>query len=202
MSGRLIYVLGGDIAKDAMTGKWHTLDENDCDKFGIMYDRWRVEAAAVLWRKLGYPVVVSGGESNREGVVAPVKISNVMASELTQLGVPSTAIAEDDTSFNSYQQLVSLRNFLADHETKEVFILTNEYHLPRVKAFIEYAPDLASLREAPLYFVACEDTLLAADKEKWQARIDKARAKPEWAARVALELRGAGRIAKGEYPFR
>ena len=201
MSQKLIFVLGEYIAQSA-DGKWHTLDEDDCDAFGIMYDRWRVEAAAVIGRAMNCRLIVSGGVSDQDGVDSDVTISSVMKRELVERGVPAEVIEEDSTSFNTYQQLVWLANYLVEKEASEVFVVTNAYHIPRVKAFIAYAPDLALLRTALLFFVDCEATLIAADAAKWCERIERAQAKPAFAERVALELRGAGRIERGEYPFK
>ena len=126
----LIFLLGGDITRDA-SGKWRTLDVHDSgDKFGFCNDRWRVIATAYLHKEFSdYLIVASCGISNcNDFRIAPL-VSSIIKNELVELGVPAERILEDSISFNTYQQLCILLFLLKNYKMVNDMIVTNEWHI-------------------------------------------------------------------------
>jgi len=221
----LIFLLGGDIKKDEVTGKWRTLLPSDAgDAFGLCNDRWRVEAAALLHKELGdaaTAIIASGGISNvgtwKSG---DPTIAEVIEKELVQLGVPPEIIIRDNTSYNCYQQLAWLQAFLhgvLDYreevsglvaedwpELCHIYMITNDWHIPRVRTMFEHAPGLDFLRTLGDRFQwsgAEETILLRLDPTKWEVSIEWVRASDALKLRLEKEARGIEQIKAGTYKF-
>lgn len=107
----------------------------------------------VVWRQ--------GGESE----------SADMAVLAQQLGVPSSAILEDPTSLNTYENAVNVKQILDARQLKRVLLVTSALHMPRSllifhKQGIEAIP-------APTDFLVADEPL-PPDGEPTQAIVLKA----------------------------
>lgn len=196
----LIALLGGDIYyKD---GVWQT---NDADgpgdgKGGPTYDRFRVIAGAYLGKK--YPasrIFVSGGIPPRDG--AP-SIASVMKDELVALGVSESRIRSDEGALNTYEQLQAIQRFSARSAPSEkVFIVSNEWQLPRIEAMITHAPELSYLRSRDWETVAAEDVMVEHDVSLWSVPVEAERADPRMKARIQHEKEGTAQVTRGSYRY-
>lgn len=86
----------------------------------------RLEKALEAYREKSRPVIVCGGQGANE----PCPEARVMKEWLMNRGVPETDILTDDRSVNTFQNLVNAQELLGE-ETKEILIVTSDYHLPR-----------------------------------------------------------------------
>ena len=54
-----------------------------------------------------------------------------MAEILQALGVPSSAILQDPTSLNTYQNAVNVRKIIQERGIRRVLLVTSAMHMPR-----------------------------------------------------------------------
>lgn len=209
MGNKIVAVLSGGLVKDATTGRWRTSGPGDeGDKFGATFDRFRVLAAAYLYRENPeIKIIVSGGRGQQveEDVTMPT-LASVLKEELIALGVPAASIEEESSSFNTHQQLLFIiREVELNHRPPvELSILSNGYHLPRILAMLRYAPGLRSIPHvtSAIKLVSAEEILKTYDPEKWLAVLQAAEESPAMVARIALEQRGVEMIRNGEYRYK
>src|SRR3989344_2724535 len=163
----LISVLGGGIWKDE-NGAWRTSDNNapygNVPRFG----RWRVEAAAMLYRtRVGYqdrPDDKTYLLTHGRGML-PEKPSNaeVACNELIELNVPREVIALDPLSHDTFSELYALNRRVEALGIDLVWVVSNDWHVPRIRAMLEYLPDLHQLAAHEPQPVSCESVLLGND---------------------------------------
>lgn len=190
----IISLLGADIYKDA-AGLWHTTDLNMRDTpEREPADSFRVIAASYL-AKRGALIYAQGGLA--DDTYPP--IADVMEYELRELGIPKAQIATEVHSKTTATQLIQLQDFLRRKMPKTIMILTNEWHLPRVKAMIAYLPEFTTLRSMKPIFVSAEEVLLQSDPTTWQQKIVAARKRPEMKEIIGLEKKGVHQIENGTY---
>jgi len=113
--------------------------------------------------------------------------------------VPKERIVEENRSNNTYQQLVFLKDVL---KAASVIILTNQWHLPRVKAIIENIEELKDFYHnlKPKYLTA-EEVLLSHNPSNWREIIESAYASKDMGDRLKLEKYGIEQIKKGTYRY-
>jgi uncharacterized SAM-binding protein YcdF (DUF218 family) len=115
-----IVVLGGG-TKPALTPRpWVDLSEEG-DR--ILY-------GAKLFREGKAPVLIlSGGRISWRGSGPPE--SGDMAAIATAMGVPNSAILQDPSSLNTYQNAVNVRKLLESRGIRRVLLVTSAMHMPR-----------------------------------------------------------------------
>lgn len=90
----------------------------------------RVLYAGQLYREGKAPVVISsGGRIAWRGGGPPE--SEDMAQILQTLGVPSSAILQDPTSLNTYQNAINVHEILKERGINRVLLVTSAMHMPR-----------------------------------------------------------------------
>lgn len=115
-----IVVLGGATRPQSPPRPWiDLLDEGD-----------RIVHGAQLYTQGKAPLLImSGGridwQDNSESESAD------MAKLAEALGVPSTAILQDPTSLNTYENAVNVKKILQDRGIKRVLLVTSAMHMPR-----------------------------------------------------------------------
>jgi len=199
---KAIVVLGGGLIKEG--SHWKTIDLGEGgDNFAVSNDRWRVEAAAVLWQEEpDYSIIVLGGKGQLTPISDALAVASVIKSELKELGVPEEIIITEERSGNSLEQLLELKSLAIQRNLEEIIIISNEWHLPRIKAIIEFYPGLKeSLRFLSLQFISAEEILLEHDPEKWRSKVESARLNLELKKRYELEEKGVEQLKKGTYKF-
>lgn len=194
-----IFILGG-MQKRYSNGKWRTSSFDKNDNFGVMGDYLRPKAAAILYKKNpSIQLFVVGGKGQLEGVPDAPSIANIMKNELIELGVPREVIGEETKSGNSHSQLIACAKLAQEQDIKHISILSNEYHLPRLKAMIFHSNELGALASAE--FISAEATLVGHDPDAWKAIIDAAYKSQSMKARIALEQKGVKDIEEGRYSY-
>lgn len=196
-----LLVLGGGLIPEG--GKWRTSSFEEPNGLG---DRLRVEATAQLYRNGGSTgtktVIVSGGRGTLpEG--APV-VADVLRKELIELGVSPSDIVEERESRNTYEQLLACVSLLPRGGRKHSLLISNRYHLPRIRAIVEYAPDLKQvkhrLKNGTLVLLSAESVL--AGKKEWQVVIREAYKSEAMRERMLLEAKGVAEIQSGLYRYK
>lgn len=90
----------------------------------------RVLYAAKLYRDGKAPwIIASGGRIDWRGSGPPE--SQDMAALLSSFGVPPSAILQDPTSLNTYENAVNVRQILNTHNLQRVLLVTSAMHMPR-----------------------------------------------------------------------
>ncbi|MDO8594508.1 MAG: YdcF family protein [bacterium] len=205
----IIVVLGGGLVQDA--GVWRTSGFNDRDDFGVLGDRLRVLAGAFLFtdaHKVGKDarIIVCGGKGQMFQTMpdAPT-VASVIKEELTGLGVPRECVIVEEASRNTYEQLVGAQKLLQEKSGGELVFITNRYHVPRVRAFVEYGPRLSFLKQLvsgkKVSFISAEEVVLSRRPSIFQTDIDAAYETTAMQERVALEQRGVRDIEGGIYRY-
>jgi uncharacterized SAM-binding protein YcdF (DUF218 family) len=115
-----IVVLGGSTRSASPPRPWIELSEEG-DR--ILY-------AAKLYRDGKAPkVIVSGGRI--EWMMGGEPESSDMAVLLTAMGIPKTAILEDPTSQNTYENAVNVKKILETEKLQKILLVTSAMHMPR-----------------------------------------------------------------------
>lgn len=99
----------------------------------------RVLYGAQLYREGKAPIVIaSGGRidwrggSDADGLAsAALSESADMVEILRTLGVPSSAILQDPTSLNTYQNAVNVRQIMKQRGIRRILLVTSAMHMPR-----------------------------------------------------------------------
>jgi len=199
---KVIAILGGGLKKNK-DGRWATTNYGDAgDKFGVLGDRLRIEAGALLYKKKRIKplIVVSGGRGKIKGM--PV-ISAVMKNELIGLGIPKSEIILESRSKSTYSQILLLKEMATKRKWQKISILSNSWHLPRIKVMIKCLPELRALKKkSKTDFVGAEDLLLKYDKKSWQKVIQATIVSEDYKRRIALEKKGIKDLKSGNYRFK
>lgn len=200
-----IAVLGGGLIRDK--GKWRTTNFNEKgDKFGALGDRLRVVAAAYLYEKNpDLTIIASGGRGQvKIGSTEPA-VATVIAGELEELKVPADKIIKETKSKNTCRQLAAIQNIISEKNISSAVVISNRYHLPRLKAMVNHFSELGGLKKKyggkRLIFRSAEEIVLKYDKEKWRQIVKNAYESEGMKKRISREKKGARDIIKGEYKF-
>lgn len=115
-----IVVLGGGIRSQFPPRPW--IDVSEAGDRPIH--------GAQLYRQGKAPLVIlSGGRIEWQGGGPPE--SGDMAKLVEALGVPATAIVQDPTSLNTYENAVNVKQILDQRGLKKILLVTSAMHMPR-----------------------------------------------------------------------
>jgi len=194
---RTVAILGGGFIKD--NNKWRTTGfDEPGDNFGALGDRLRVVAASYLYKENKCLLIILGGKGQLGKILDAPFVSEVIEQELIELGVKSDDILTEHESNNTFEQLKGLLKILKKKKLKEVTIISNRYHLPRLKAFLNVG------QESSVYnikLISAEEVLIKHDPGKWKGMIEKAYNRQRMAERMKLEKQGVKQIVDGTYQY-
>ncbi|HEY9643400.1 MAG TPA: YdcF family protein [Coleofasciculaceae cyanobacterium] len=97
----------------------------------IMEEGDRVLYGAALYRQGKAPLVILSGGRTMDLQQASSSESQDMAILMQQMGVPATAILQDPTSLNTYENAVNVKKILRSHGIQRVLLVTSALHMPR-----------------------------------------------------------------------
>ena len=86
----------------------------------------RVSAAALLHKKTGLPVIVSGG-----AVFSGIAEAEAAAAYLAELGVPQKSIIKESAARDTKENALFSRRICQERGYKRIILLTSASHLPR-----------------------------------------------------------------------
>lgn len=199
-----IVIVGGGLKREA-DGRWRTTTfEDKGDNFGLSGDKLRVIAASYLYKENPKMFIVAlGGKGQLKNIQNAPNVSAIIKKELIDLGVAEEKIIEENNSGTTYQQLEELKKIIKEKKLKYIMIVSNEYHLPRIKAMIEALPQLKEMSKLiNIELIAAEKVLLDYDRETWQEIIKIVYNSQAMKKRIQLEQKGIKDIKEGRYKFR
>jgi uncharacterized SAM-binding protein YcdF (DUF218 family) len=199
-----IVILGGGIKKDE-AGNWRTTNYDEPgDNFGVSGDRLRVVAANYLFKHGPEQLfIVSGGKGQLKDNPDAPTVAEVLKKELIAFGVPEEMIIKEENSGNTYEQLQEIKKIILEKELKNIGLLSNEWHLPRVKEMLERFDELRQIFESiNVEFLSAEKICLEYDNEAWQEIIEQAYKSEGLKERIEREQKGVEDIKEGRYKIK
>ena len=202
---KAIVILGGGLIKEV--GKWRTTNFDEGDKFGALGDRLRVIAGSYLYQDNPEQIVIaSGGRGQVKIGSGEPATATVIKKELEELNVPADKIVKATKSKNTCTELIELQRIVKEKKIKAIIIISNKYHLPRLKAMVEYCSELSGLKRrlvvSELVFKSAEEIVIKHDVKIWQKIIAKAYNSQAMKERIKLEKKGVEDIKAGRYKFK
>lgn len=195
MRQNIIVILGGGLIKNK-NGQWRSSEFEG----PVFASHLRVLAGSCLFKKDSDSLVIaSGGKGYLKKVPGAPSIAQVMKKELLVLGVPSRLIVEEKNSNNTRQSVQKIRKVLSARQTGNVIIITNQYHLNRVRTFINQ--DLAMknfLRSGKIKLIAAE-AVVQKNNPELKNKIKKLYQSKKMKAVIGLERAGIRQIKNGTY---
>jgi len=204
-----VFILGGDIKpaqnREHLEGLgWRSLRGLEEDKTGPMPSYERVEAGSCLHRmNPSLLLIPSGGKSNLPTAGDRPPIATVMAAELRELGVPSTAIIEETQSFTTQEHFVYCPEIARSRgwQATEIGILAPFWQFGRITAMMmmraeEYESiDPFVLGVTPL--ISVERALASEDPTKWNKYFEDLYDEPAMEQTFVRETDGVGKLWTG-----
>lgn len=196
MELNVLIVLGGGLFQEP-SGNWRTTNFNESgDEYGELGDRLRVVAASHLAKdNPNLKLIASGGSGQLTEIPGCPTLSVVLKKELIELGIKEENIIEEGAAYNTYQQLKNSLALVLELNLSRVGIVSNEYHLPRIAAFLEYIPR----PQIYIELISAEKILVSKDLENWKENIRKAYKSEGMKRRIALEQKGIRDLREGKY---
>jgi uncharacterized SAM-binding protein YcdF (DUF218 family) len=157
----------------------------------------RVFYGAQLYRNGKAPLVIASGGRIQWRGGGPSESAD-MAQILEVLGVPPTAILQDPTSLNTYQNAINVQQIIEERGLDRILLVTSAIHMPRsLRIFQHLGIDAIP---APTDFLVTQQELDEPNRS-WQGtllgllpdseRLDKTtRALKEYLGMVVYRLRG------------
>lgn len=201
---RKIFLFLGEIIKRP-NGKWHITDFDDTSStYGLVGNRLRVIAASVAYHNGNISSVVAlGGRGVSKNILDSPHIADLCEKELIALGVPVNAIVKEIECGTTYEQLIAVEKMLAGAGVLSGILISNTWHLPRIRAMIEYFPNLTLLKEAlktgEIKLTAAEEILISGNFSAWKEKILATQKGAIFKKIVSQESKGVEDIQKGTY---
>lgn len=199
-----VAVLGGGMIRDEH-GKWRTTRfEETGDNFGVTCDYIRVLAAKEIYKKNSKITIITCGSKGQFSHIpdAPT-IAELLKQELIEHKIPKNAIMEEKNGGNTYQQIMAIAELIKNFRFKKIGLISNQYHLPRVRAMIKYNEILKkSLNPDIIIYLCAEEVLIELDHQNnWKEVLTKAYEIRAMKERIALENKGVKEIVEGRYRY-
>jgi len=201
-----IAILGGGLQKNK-NGVWRTTNFTEGDNFGSLGDYLRVIAGNYLYKNDTRRLIIAlGGKGQYKDNPDTPPISKIIRNELMELGIPVKNIILEKNSNNTYQQLIELQKIILNKNLTSIIIVSNKYHLPRVKTIIEYAGELKKLKimmdNSKIKLESAEKIVIKYDAEKFNDIIKSAYAGEAMKLRISLEKKGIRQLKNGSYKLK
>jgi hypothetical protein len=201
-----VFILCGDIKpaqnREHLEGLgWRSLRGLEEDKTGPMPSYERVEAGSCLHRmNPSLLLIPSGGKSNLPTVGDRPPIATVMAAELRELGVPSTAIIEETQSFTTKEHFIYCPEIARSRgwQATEIGILAPFWQFGRITAMMMMRAESIDpfvLGVTPL--ISVERALASEDPTKWNKYFEDLYDEPAMEQTFVRETVGVGKLWTG-----
>lgn len=195
---KAVVIIGGGLKKE--NHKWRTTGFNEGDNFGATGDRLRVVAGSYLFKyNPGQILIALGGRGQLKNIPNAPTVAEVIKNELVELGVSAERIIKEEQSGNTWQQLQELKKIIKRQKLEYIIVISNEYHLPRIKAMIEKDLELNKMFDAAkIKLQSAEEIIIKyhSEQKKEIKSVYKSKAMQE---RIALEQKGVKDIEEGKY---
>jgi len=187
-----------------MSGRWRTTTFDDPgDLYGSVGDRLRVIAGSCLYRENpSLKFILLGGKGQHARTPGAPTLAEVIQEELQELGVPPENIFLEKKSGNTYESLFFLKEFLEDKNLKDILLISNKYHLPRIKAMIKGTPELnLTFSLLRIRLMSAEKILITHEPKIWRKKIAAVYNSAVMKKRLSAEKKGIEDFKNGKYKF-
>lgn len=193
-----IVVIGGWLIKK--NGRWQTTGFDGNFGNGTVGDRLRVLASYYLYNKNNRSLIIaSGGKGKLRKFKGVPSIASVIKRELTELGIPGDGIIIEGRSDSTYENLRNLIRIAKARRLNGIIVVSNRYHLPRIKAMVKYAPGLNELSKI-VHIKYCEaEVVVIKNNPSWRSIIQNAYARKEMKDLILKEKKGVKDLKSGNY---
>jgi len=205
MVKKAIIIISAGVKKNK-NGAWANTDLTEKDnKLGAPGGRLRVIAASYLHKIMpDYFLIASGGRGYDIKDKSPNRpdLCRITVSELKKLGLPENKIIMENKSNTTFKQLQELKKIILKLKLESVIIISNKYHLPRIKVMINNDAALKRfMANGKMKLFSAEQILLKQNFEKWIQTIKRAY-ESEWMnARIRKEKQGIKDLKDNKYRF-
>lgn len=156
----VILILGGGLIYQ--NGHWQSTGFHG----PVFGSQLRVLAGSYLFsQNLKQVIIASGGKGYLKDTKNAPAVGAVVARELIALQVPKKNIIEENRSNNTYQQLRNFKKLLLKYDFTHVRIISNKYHLARVKALIGRDLLLKNLLRKKIQLLSAESIVIKYNPE-------------------------------------
>jgi len=199
---KAIAIIGGGLKND--NSRWRTTYFNEeGDDFGALGDRLRVLAGGLLYEENPQSLIIAlGGKGQLKDIPDAQAVSAVIKNELVELGIPAENIIIENQSGNTFEQLRELQKIILDNNFEDISVISNRYHLPRIKAMIELDEKFREkLEGGRVEILSAEEILIKYSPDEWKENIEAAYNSEAMKKRISLEANGVKEIKEGVYKY-
>lgn len=198
MRRNAIVILGGGLAKDK-NGQWHSTGF----KGPVFASHLRVLAGGYLFKKNPASLVIaSGGKGYLKNTAGAPTVAQIIKRELIAMGIPTKSILEENSSNNTYQSLQKIKKVALTQKINKIAIVTNQYHLGRVRAFIGQNAEMKKLLKDNKIKLVAAESIVQRRKPELKNKIKTLYQSDKMKAVAALERAGIRQIKRGTYNLR
>jgi len=198
---KTIIVFGGGMVKDH--GFWRTTNYKEDNNLEALGDRMRVLAAAYLYKNNSNQVIFAlGGRGRTSNIKDGPTISEIIKKELITLNVPEDKIFLESKSNNTFEQLKALKELIKKYNLKDIVIISNKYHLPRIKAMLQRSSQLNGISNLCKVELKEAEKIVIDHEPKYKKEIELAYKSKAMQYRIALENNGVKDIYEGKYKLK
>lgn len=186
---KTIFILGGFLSK-----------RRDAKYASDQLSYLRILAGYYLYKKISekdkVELIVSGGKGIYRGIPGIPPVATVMKRELITLGIRPKEININKIDF-TYPELFWLKKHIAG---KKAFIVSNTYHLPRIRTMIDLLPKLAELKTRATPISA--EKIVSKFNKKMRLRVVSLTKNKKMKKLIAAEKKGVIDLKSGNYKFK
>lgn len=198
MKRNAIIILGGGLVKDK-NRQWHSTGF----KGPVFASHLRVLAGGYLFKKNPASLIIaSGGKGYLKKIPGAPAVAQVIKKELIALDIPTESIVEEKSSNNTRQSLQKMKKFLLTRKVSSARIITNQYHINRVRAFINQDAAMKKMLKHNKIKLTAAESVVLKTKPELKNKIKKLYQSKKMKAVAALEKAGVRQIKNGTYNLR
>jgi uncharacterized SAM-binding protein YcdF (DUF218 family) len=194
-----VVIFGGGLRKEGE--EYFPATYADSDNFGMLGGHMRVNAAIQLWKaRASENFIFTTGVYDKNiakfGQGVPEESKKYAAFFAKKVGEPAPNIVTESISTTTLTNLEEVEKILQAQQWKNVAFVSNEYHLPRIRALYERMFDKA---EGSAVFLSAEEVVRKLAPGMYDAEIEHAYATEAAKRRIANEQQGVEDIREGKY---
>lgn len=203
---KAIAIFGGGLKQDKKNGPWRTTNYDESGgQYGLPGDRLRILAGALLYKNnpTNSTIIAMGGIGQMAKIKGIVPLAKILREELIKLDIPRHDIIMEQHSGSTHSQLIELKKIIKDKYFQTTKIISNEWHLPRIKAIIDNKPSLKKFySKHNIEFISAEKILVKFDNQSWKTIVKKAYQSTEMKKNICPGKKGIKQIKNGSYTFK
>ncbi len=163
-------------------------------------DRLRVVAANYIFKDNSEQALIAfGGKGQYKNIPGAPTVAEIIKSELIELGVTAEKIIKEEHSGNTWQQLQELKKIIAGQKLESMIVISNRYHLPRIKTMIKKDLELNKMLDAAKIKLQSAEEIIIKHEPDQKKEIESVYKSKAMRERIALEQKGIGDIKNGKY---